>query len=157
MYTAPALKKIIRTALRLIDLWSPEAEQLMLGTIAKESHMGKWLRQNGGGPARGICQVEPATSYDNWFSYLRYRDELKGKVIAASGVTPVTVPNYTHLEYDPIYNIIMARIWYYRQPEPLPDYGNIIGQAHYWNDNYNLNDDHGTPREYMDCWYRFVA
>lgn len=157
MYTATALRQIIQTATALVDLYSPEAEELLLGTIAKESHMGKWLRQLGNGPARGICQVEPATCYDNWHSYLKYRPELKNKVTAATGVTQVTVPNYTHLEYDPIYNIIMARIWYKRRPSPLPSAGDLVGQAYYWDNEYNLNPDHGTPKEYLKCWNRFVA
>lgn len=157
MYTPDAIRQIVRVSINLIGLWSPGAEELMIGTIAKESHNGKWLRQVGGGPARGICQVEPSTSYDNWHSFLRYRDELRYKVTAATGVSPITVPNYTHLEYDPIYNIIMARIWYYRQPTPLPASGDLIGQAHYWNNEYNCNNAHGTPQEYLDCWQRFVV
>ena len=52
--------EVIRPALRALDLWSPAAEDLVLGTAAQESGLA-YLRQIGGGPALGLWQIEPAT------------------------------------------------------------------------------------------------
>ena len=52
---------VVRPVLKVMDKWSEAAENLVLGTAAKESAMGQDLRQRGGGPALGIYQMEPAT------------------------------------------------------------------------------------------------
>lgn len=154
VYSVKALRPIVRTAIRVIDLWSAEAEELILGTIAQESHMGRYLVQIGGGPARGICQVEPKTERDNWNHYLKYRPARKELVTAATGLQD---QDPLHLQIDPIYNIIMARIWYRRVPEKLPHRGDLDGQARYWDDHYNINPNHGFPADYVANYKRFIA
>jgi hypothetical protein len=151
-YSPQAMREIIRTALHLIDLWSPEAEELIIGTAAKESHLGKWLQQIGG-PARGVCQVEPKTEFDNWYNYLRYRDGLRERVTAATGLT---APNLDRLKNDPIYNVVMARIWYLRRPKKIPPAYDVQALAEYWNDEYNINPVHGHPHEFVGLYHKLV-
>lgn len=45
---------------------SSSAVNLLLGTAAQESAFGTYLRQIGGGPARGVFQMAPATAKDIW-------------------------------------------------------------------------------------------
>ena len=152
-YSVEALRQIIRTALQLIDKWSPEAEELVLGTAAQESHLGEYDRQLGGGPALGIWQMEPATERDRWENYLAYRKELREAVIAATGISG---PNLGRLQHDPIYGAIMCRVRYLSVREPLPPDFDIQAQAFYWKQHYNTKQGKGRPEEYVTNYYRLV-
>ena len=66
---------VIRPALSKINLWSPSAEELVLGTAIVESGL-TYLRQWGDGPALGLWQVEPSTQNDLYTNFLNYRPEL---------------------------------------------------------------------------------
>ena len=73
-------KDIVRPAIEKIGLWSQEAEDLLIGTAAQESHLGTYLRQLGDGPALGIFQMEPATHNDIHENFLRYKHDLRNRV-----------------------------------------------------------------------------
>lgn len=59
------LREIIREILKVMDVvvpvYSEDVVELLILTAAQESKCGKYLRQIGGGPARGIFGIEPAT------------------------------------------------------------------------------------------------
>ena len=57
------LREMIQFVLMKYDLYSRNAEELLMLTAACESNLGHYFKQLGGGPALGIFQVEPAT-YD---------------------------------------------------------------------------------------------
>jgi len=150
-YSPDALRAIIRTACLLIDKWTPEAEELLLGTAAKESYLGGLgLIQIGGGPALGPWQMEPATLRDIWF---HVEGDLLDKVREVTGVSG---PDEKHLQYNPIYGAIMTRLHYIRIPEPLPAVSDILGQADYWDVHYNRNPHAGFPQEYVELYYKLV-
>lgn len=135
-------------------MWSENAEELLLGTAAKESHLGGLgLVQLGGGPALGIYQIEPKTEYDNWFNYINYRPALSALITAATGLTG---PDPYRLRYDPVYGSIMARVWYKRRPGALPSALDVPAMANYWNDQYNINPDAGSPDEFIELYYKLV-
>jgi len=52
------LRKQIKTVLAPVNLYSPEAEELLVATCAQESLMGTYRTQAPHGPARGIFQEE---------------------------------------------------------------------------------------------------
>jgi len=81
---------IVYPTLHYIGLWSDAAETLILGTIAQESRCGEYVKQVGGGPALGICQMEPATHDDIWLNYLHYKPVLAHKIrqLIALSVSP---------------------------------------------------------------------
>ena len=49
---------VIKPALPEIELWSPAAEELVLGTAIVESRLS-FIKQLGSGPALGLWQIEP--------------------------------------------------------------------------------------------------
>jgi len=57
------LREMIQFVLKNYDLYSRDAEELLMLTAACESNLGHYFKQLGNGPALGIFQVEPAT-YD---------------------------------------------------------------------------------------------
>ena len=52
-YDKSQFRDIVRTILHEIQLHSPEAEDIVVETCAQESQFGTYLKQLGGGPARG--------------------------------------------------------------------------------------------------------
>ena len=151
MYSVAALRQIIKTATELIYMGSPAVEDLLLGTAATESHLGKYDKQIGGGPALGIYQMEPATLNDIYDNYLAHRPWWADQL---SKVVGCDKPHLDKLQYDPIYSTIMARLHYRRVKFPLPGHGDIIGYAQYWKDHYNTRHGKGTVQKFINDYKR---
>jgi len=139
---------VIRPALEAIGLYSPEAEQLLLGTALQESRL-TYLKQLGTGPALGLFQMEPATHKDIWTNYLRYEPKLSQKVAQLAHFVAAE-----SMATDLLYAAAMCRIHYRRVSAPLPAFGDVYGQACYWKEYYNTYQGAGTAREYMEAWER---
>jgi len=140
---------IIRPTLKRIGLWSEAAENLLMGTAAQESKMGHYLTQING-PALGIYQIEPATYRDLFDNYLQYRQEFSRKV----GL--YNADGEHDLVFNLAYSTIVARVIYYRAPEPLPQADDISGLAAYWKKYYNTPLGRGTEREFRHNYIRYV-
>ena len=138
---------IIRPSLESIDMWSLAAQDLILGTVAQESYLGKYLHQICG-PALGVYQIEPATHKDIWVNYIEFRSSLKNKVI---GICPLAAHSINDdlLVFDLRYATVIARLIYYRRPEPLPPQGALLAQAAYWKQHYNTPQGRGTQSAYI--------
>ena len=124
---------IVRPVIRHMDMWSPAAENLLVGTAIIESGL-RYVRQLGGGPALGLFQMEPATHEDHWVRYLSRRAALAAKVAHYTG-TSVIDPG--RLIWNMGYACAMARVHYWRRPEPLPHEDDIDSLAAYWKAHYN--------------------
>lgn len=147
------LRHHIRATLQLVNLWSPQAEELLLGTAAQESHLGKYRRQIGGGPGTGIYQIEPATEQSLWADYLDYRPSLAVNISMICGVRK---PDNYQLENNLSYQHIMCRLRYYAWVKaPIPS--TINAQANYWKDHYNTEQGAGNPQEYISNYRRYVS
>lgn len=128
--------------------YSEAAENLLLATAMHESRL-TYLHQIGG-PAKGLWQIEPATEKDNWDNFLRYKADLRDKVIALSGVRSLDLIG--NLPYQ----VAMARIKYYRSPNPLPAADDIEGQAKEWKMTYNTIHGAGTVKQFIDHYPREI-
>lgn len=142
---------VIRPTLKLMGHWSPEAEELLLGTAAQESHLGKYLYQLGG-PAKGIYQMEPETHDDLMINYLRYRPGLE-KVITVLA-SPLNGTTSVELIGNLFYATAMARVHYLRKPDPIPR--SLGEQAAYWKKHYNTHLGAGTEEEYIRNYNRLI-
>ena len=143
---------VIRPTLRHLDLYSQSAENLLLGTAAMESLMGRYLRQVQG-PALGIFQMEPATHADIWDNFLIYRGDLSGSVIK---LTVLHRPRTEQLVWNLQYATAMCRIHYLRVPEGLPDPDDVEGLAVYWKQYYNTHLGKGTVEQFMKHYTELV-
>jgi len=117
---------------------------------AHESHLGTYLRQIGGGPARGIWQVEIGTMEDNYLTFLVHRADLAKQI---ADVTGIDGHNEVALENSHIYNCIHARLKLYRRPGAIPD--DLPGMAEYLVKEYNAGGD-ATSQEYLGDYRRLV-
>lgn len=136
---------IIRPALKFLDMESDSAVNILLGTCAQESLMGKHVRQMSGGPAIGIYQIEPKTHEDVIHSYVIFRNDLMRDVQSWQFGQNMS----EHLSSSVFYQTIIARLIYYRVPDLLPEPDDVKGLAHYWKKYYNTPKGSGTPEEFM--------
>lgn len=128
---------------------SPSAAQLLLGTAMAESKL-MWLHQLGGGPARGLWQMEPNT-FDDHIKWLAYdsRQNFQKRVMSLllSGIPP-----FSQLAGNLYFACAMARVHYWRVAEPLPEMSDTHGMAQYWKTHYNTAKGKGTVFHYMQLW-----
>ena len=148
------LNHAIRPALQSIKLWTPAAEELLLGTAIVESDL-LHRKQFGGGPARGLFQMELVTHDDIWANFLKYRPDLAQAISAL--MTSPAADKHWDLEKNDKYASAMARAHYLRSSAPLPRPGDIQTMAQYWKVNYNTWQGQGTESKYLEKWYKTMG
>lgn len=156
---------VIRPTLQHLQLGGAAAEDLLLGTAAQESGLGASLKQLGKGPALGIYQTEPATHDDIWANFLRYRGDLRDRVIALLAHVnlglPLPVTSQDSLAHQLVWNVAyataIARLVYLRDPAPLPAAGDVVAMAATWKRVYNTEGGAGTVDEFKRNWGRLCG
>lgn len=153
---------IIRPTLEHLDMWSPAAENLVLGTGIKESSLC-YLKQLGGGPALGLYQMEPATHDDIWANYLVSKKDISSKVedfMAEVFTSLVEGDSFfgwaRQLPGNLYYATAMCRIHYWRRPEPLPDAEDADAMGAYWKQWYNSDQGAGVPEDFARLFRHYV-
>ncbi|MBF0401309.1 MAG: hypothetical protein HQL90_11125 [Magnetococcales bacterium] len=144
---------VIQPALELLQLDSPAARALMLGTAAQESGLGHYLRQVGGGPAMGVFQMEPATYHDIWRNFIAYKPAIQARLAMRWPIEPKPEEMITDL----LLAAVMCRLHYLRVNAPLPQAEDLPGLARYWKRFYNTVQGAGTEAEFMRNWREHVA
>ena len=152
-------KLIVQPVLKAIDLYSPEAEELLIGTCAQESHGGTFLFQVINKPiidveaspyAIGIYQMEKATHDDIWKYFLPGHKDLSNKLL---DFCKIEAPTADMMIYNLYYATAMSRVFYRRIAEAIP--ADLKGQAEYYKKHYNTNAGAATIREYVLNYYNF--
>lgn len=147
------LKQLIQSTLKDIGLYSDDAVNLILGTIAQESAFGKYIKQLGNGPALGICQMEPNTYNCIVDNYLFHKMDLASRI---EETCQCLLPdNYEALQWNLKLSICMCRVHYLRKPEALPN--DLAGYAAYWKKHYNTYLGAGTKEEYINNYNKYIS
>lgn len=129
------------------------AVALLLGIAAVESGLRN-MRQIGGGPARGVFQMEPVTARE-MHRYLAAHDSFQGLTEARCGIYRFSI---TALENSVVYAALLVRtLFWVRDPNPLPEATNIAGQASTWKTYYNTAQGKGTLQQYIDAYRTLIA
>jgi hypothetical protein len=135
-------KNQIESTLTKINLNSPSAVNLLLGTAAVESKFGEYEHQIHG-PALGPFQMEPAT-----FNYLV---GLFGKEFPT-----IVGRKAEEMMKDLELAIIMCRLKYRSIKLPLPpDPNNVLSLGIYWKNFYNSPKGAGTVKKFTDAYKEF--
>lgn len=147
-------ENVVRPVLERLALWSPVAENLMVGTALQESLL-TYTRQIGG-PALGYFQCEPATHTDCWVNFLNYRQTLAQKVKSFLPEAITGIPDPEIMVTNPYYACAIARVKYYRSSILLPiDPNNIEAIAQYWKNIYNTAHGKGKPEEFVSKYKKW--
>jgi hypothetical protein len=138
--------------------YSKNVVSMLTGIAAAES--GMWQRrQIGGGPARGLWQMEPGMTgaQDIFASWLFYRPQIflrVTKIWFNVGIRVPFVPEEEvlaeHLEFDDPFACALARIKLLRDPNPIP--WGPERQARYWRRVYMTVLGAQTEEHYMEMW-----
>jgi len=129
------------------------AVNLLLGTAAKESNFGTYLRQVRG-PALGFFQMEPATEAGIWRNYIVNMGKMGERILLITGVSG---PDLPALRANIAYQIIMARLHYRRIPAPLPAADDVCGLGKYWKKYYNTYKGRGTAKQFVKKYKKYVG
>lgn len=133
---------IVRPALERIQLWSPPAEVIVLGSALVESEL-KYVKQLNGGPACGPHQMEPATHDDIYGSFLIYHPVIRQRVVCLSS-SWFLKPDAREMIGNWMYAAAMCRVYYRRISAALPRADDVLGMACYWKRYYNTRLGAGT-------------
>lgn len=124
---------VVQPTLKFLNLWSPAAENLLIGTAITESRL-QYVAQLQNGPARSVFQMEPRTHDDIWEHFLPSRPDVAEKLELLLGDLPDGLdPMVGNL----FYATGMARVFYLRIPKRLPHCEDSHGMAEYWKKYYN--------------------
>jgi len=146
------LRPLVKEEIKNLGMDSLAAENLLLGTAAVETDMGLYLKQIEG-PARGIYQMEPDTEKDIWQTYLSVNPQI------AAIVSRTMIPHrpFNQALGNFYYATAMARVHYWRFPEPLPEHDDVDGLATYWKKYYNTRDGSGTVEDFVIKYQAYVV
>ena len=147
--TAQELRLLIQQTLTPLGLYSTDVEELLMFTAAQESHLGEYRVQLGGGPARGIFQMETRTCVDIWQNFLSYHKNLYTLIVNIGATC-------TELENNDPYAICMARVQYLRFPESIPDCGDLEAIWALYKLRYNTPGGAATKEEAMANYNKYV-
>lgn len=125
---------IIKPAMVDLMMYSHDAEELLVFTCATESDGGTFIHQING-PALGIYQMEPVTHNDIWHNYIKHNPKLM--MLLSTNFNIADIPSEERLVYDLRYATAMARIFYARIHETLPDKNNVMAIWAYYKKYYN--------------------
>jgi hypothetical protein len=130
---------------------SPDARALLLATALHESAVGyrSHLYQYGGGPGRGLWQVEPATAADNWDSFIAHRPELEWRMRRLGDSWPNGIGLDATLAANLLVCCAHARLKYWRVPEPLPSRYDVEGQTRYWSTYYQTSQNPRKEAQFL--------
>lgn len=153
-------ERVIRPALRTLGpgFGGDAAELLLLGTAAAESEF-RHLAQVGGGPALGLWQMEPATYRDHWSWLGSHPSDLGVRVVslASRGSGIGTPPPPEEMTWNLAFAAAMARVHYWRRPEPLPVSGDPRDLFRYYKQHYNTPLGKATEAHFVAAWHRLVS
>lgn len=134
------LRELITNTLRRLAvkagmpvLYSADAVELLMMTAAQETLLGMYLKQIKG-PAMGIFQIEPATHSDLYSNYLVNHPQLKDAVDEFYATGGGFEENMTG---NLLYQIAIARAFYYRVPKALPPHTDADAMARYYKKYWN--------------------
>ena len=129
---------------------------IMMGTAATESHLGQKLRQSGysmksKGGAFGPWQQQLNSHDDIWRLVFFVHPKLCERVKQINGCIPARDALIGNLYYA----CAMARLQYWRHPEPLPSSKDLEGQGRYYIKYFNCGGK-GSVAKYVADYKQFV-
>ncbi len=147
---------VIRPTLKHLNLWSPVAENLLLGTAAQESSLGAHLKHDNQ-QALGLYQITPRMHRNIWDNYLSHQPELASKVRGLASQHEFLQHPHAELATNLAYATAVAMIVYLRRGKPLPSNANEparLGRC--WHNNFHSRPQ-GTVDEFIHHYQALIT
>lgn len=125
---------LTRPTLKALQMWTPSSENLMVGTAIVESNL-VYLKQING-PALSLWMIEPPTYLDLRKRLMDNFSNIYQKILSILCMDMLP-QDANFLIGNLTAAVIIARIKYYFDPEPLPAYKDFAGLALYHKRVYN--------------------
>lgn len=138
---------VIKPTLCTLNLYSSDAEDLLVGIACAESNCGEFLAQHPSGPALGIYQCEKASAEEVLSYLLNRRPDVYKKVMALS-LEGMSLED--NLRGNLFFATAVARCFFLRFPESIPT--TQEGKAEYWKKYYNTHLGKGTKDGFLRKW-----
>jgi hypothetical protein len=145
--------RVVAPTLGFLGLDEPAAVNLLLGTAAQETG-GKYLAQVPNGPALGFWQIEPDTHRDLRANFLASRPALEERLASLAAPLP---SRDLQLASNLAYACAVARLIYFRAPQPLPAATDIPALAAYWKAHYNTAGGAGSEDEFVRNFATYIG
>lgn len=129
---------VIRNALNKIGKGGEAAEKLVLFTAIHESGLIH-RRQIGGGPGRGLFQIETTTHLD----IQRYLNDVASSSLkkAVNSLKTQGKTDSWNLEFNDAYGAALARIRYTWTKDSIPSTNDLKKMSEYWGRYYNTRNE----------------
>jgi hypothetical protein len=160
MIAPKQLRELIRHVLTVYggpEYASESAIELLMLTAAQESRCGRFLRQLNGGPARGIFQIEPWVVDDLWENFLQYPKNRQERTMFIKAQAGTHHDHEAHLQGNLVYQIVVARLQYFRFSEPIPAADDVGRLAGYWKRYWNTAKGAGTAAEAIENYNKYTV
>jgi hypothetical protein len=129
--------KVLNPDLMRLNIYSPAASNLLLGTAIQESLLGKL--------SKNVFQITLSTAEDINSTYLVKHPDLRN---AVNYFYDPQRPLSWNLSNNVNYEVAIASIVYLRANRPLPNATDPEALGQFWKRNYNTYFGKGTAREY---------
>lgn len=147
---------VIRPALKGINLYSPEAEEMLIATCAQESLDGYYLKQisDHKNAALGIYQMEPDTHDSIWNTTLTANSNL-GFVVMTSCKYTIR-PKADVMIYNLLYASVMARVFWLPVKEDFAEIGDIDALWFLYKKYWNTAGGKATKEDFVKNYSRYA-
>ena len=145
---------LLRPSLVAINLYSEDAEELLIATMANETLGGTFLSQVNG-PALGVYQMEPQTYDDLWRHFIANDVPLMKNILNACQY--IQIPPSQHLLWNLRLATIMARVYYLRARTPLPSKDDLDAIWKYYKDYWNTSKGSAVQDVFIKSYNRFIG
>lgn len=140
---------VIQPVLKDMGMHSQAAENLLVMIAAHESKMGTYLKQIKG-PALGIYQMEPVTAIDIMDNFVKKRPDLYARV--QGYMTGMGGGRKHDLVGNLMFQTALARVFFLRFKEPLPDAHDLEGLAAYAKKYWNTCLGKASAEDYLKAY-----
>lgn len=144
---------VLMPSLSLLQLYSKDAEELLVFTCAVESEGGTYVHQING-PAVGIYQCEPNTHNDLWRNFIIHRNNFVTQL--AMNFSIPKIPDISKLVTDMMYSTAICRLHYFRVKEHLPLADDLDAIWLYYKLYYNSSKGKATKDKAIKAYQRFT-
>jgi hypothetical protein len=145
---------IIKPSLIEIGLYSEDAEEILIATLAHESKGGTYLAQVKG-PALGPFEMERPTFNYVWTDVSRTNPTIIDTILKSVGRDTSDFPSI--MVYNLKFATQMARLRYFVVPKKIPSKDDLDGMWEMYKTYYNSSKGDATKLEFVNDYYHFIG